>query len=71
METGLSRLVKSLLAYIEADGGGDLMGDFLSIIPVKVISHLLGAPHANKAPSGGWALGILGPLEPELSQCQE
>ena len=71
METGLSRLVKSLLAYIEADGGGDLIGNFVSIIPVKVISHLLGALHAHESPSRGWALDILGPLKPELSQCQE
>ena len=64
MEPGLVALVDSLLDRIEAQGGGDLIEDFASAIPVEIIGNLLGVPHAERGPLRGWSLAILGALEP-------
>lgn len=71
MEPGLVRLVDSLLDRIEAQGGGDLIEDFASAIPVEIIGNLLGVPHADRGPLRGWSLAILGALEPKLTPEQE
>ena len=71
MEAGLVKLVDSLLGRIEQQGGGDLIEDFASAIPVEVIGNLLGVPHADRAPLRGWSLAILGALEPKLTSAQE
>ena len=71
MEPGLVQLVDSLLDKIEAQGGGDLIEDFASAIPVEIIGNLLGVPHAERAPLRGWSLAILGALEPALKPEQE
>lgn len=71
MEPGLVTLVDSLLDAIAARGGGDLIEDFASAIPVEVIGNLLGVPHADRAPLRGWSLAILGALEPRLAPEQE
>jgi cytochrome P450 len=71
MEGGLIALVTRLLDDIEQQGGGDLIEDFASAIPVEVIGNLLGVPHADRAPLRGWSLAILGALEPQLSPAQE
>jgi len=67
MEPGLVRLVDSLLDRIEGQGGGDLIEDFASAIPVEIIGNLLGVPHEDRAPLRGWSLAILGALEPKLT----
>jgi hypothetical protein len=71
MEPGLVTLVESLLHRIEANGGGDLIEDFASAIPVEIIGNLLGVPHADRGPLRGWSLAILGALEPKLTREQE
>jgi cytochrome P450 len=71
MEPGLHVLVQSLLDAIEQKGGGDLIEDFASAIPVEVIGNLLGIPHHERAPLRGWSLAILGALEPKLTEAQE
>lgn len=71
MEPGLVTLVDGLLDAIEARGGGDLVEDFASAIPVEIIGNLLGMPHADRAPLRGWSLAILGALEPRLTPEQE
>ena len=71
MEPGLILLVESLLDAIEARGGGDLIEDFASAIPVEIIGNLLGVPHADRGPLRGWSLAILGALEPRLTREQE
>lgn len=71
MEPGLVLLVDSLLDKIEAQGGGDLIEDFASAIPVEVIGNLLGVPHADRGPLRAWSLAILGALEPSLTPAQE
>ncbi|MCJ0763975.1 cytochrome P450 [Variovorax sp. CYS-02] len=71
LEPGLVSLVDSLLDAIEARGGGDLIEDFASAIPVEIIGNLLGVPHADRAPLRGWSLAILGALEPRLTPEQE
>ncbi len=71
MEGGLVTLVDQLLDGIEARGGGDLIEDFASAIPVEVIGNLLGVPHADRGPLRGWSLAILGALEPALTAEQE
>lgn len=71
MEPGLVLLVDSLLDKIEAKGGGDLIEDFASAIPVEIIGNLLGVPHAEREPLRGWSLAILGALEPTLTPEQE
>lgn len=71
MEPGLVTLVDGLLDGIAAKGGGDLVEDFASAIPVEIIGNLLGVPHADRAPLRGWSLAILGALEPRLTPEQE
>jgi cytochrome P450 len=71
MESGLVTLVDQLLDGIAGRGGGDLIADFASAIPVEVIGNLLGVPHADRAPLRGWSLAILGALEPALTPEQE
>jgi cytochrome P450 len=71
MEPGLVSLVDGLLDGIEARGGGDLIEDFASAIPVEIIGNLLGVPHEDRAPLRGWSLAILGALEPKLTPGQE
>lgn len=71
MEPGLIALVDSLLDRLEAQGGGDLIEDFASAIPVEIIGNLLGVPHAERGPLRGWSLAILGALEPRLTPEQE
>jgi cytochrome P450 len=71
MEGGLVTLVDSLLERIAVQGGGDLIQDFASAIPVEVIGNLLNIPHADRMPLRGWSLAILGALEPQLSAQQE
>jgi cytochrome P450 len=71
MEPGLVALVDGLLDAIEAKGGGDLIEDFASAIPVEIIGNLLGVPHADRGPLREWSLAILGALEPRLTPAQE
>lgn len=71
MEPGLITLVDGLLDAIERRGGGDLIEDYASAIPVEIIGNLLGVPHADRAPLRGWSLAILGALEPKLTPEQE
>jgi len=71
MEPGLVQLVDTLLDRIEAQGGGDLIEDFASAIPVEIIGNLLGVPHAEREPLRAWSLAILGALEPALTPEQE
>lgn len=71
MEPGLITLVDGLLDAIEARGGGDLIEDFASAIPVEIIGNLLGVPHADRRPLRDWSLAILGALEPKLTPEQQ
>ena len=71
MEPGLVMLVDGLLDTLEANGGGDLIEDFASAIPLEIIGNLLGVPHADRGPLRAWSLDILGALEPRLSPGQE
>jgi cytochrome P450 len=64
MEPGLVALVDQLLDRIEARGGGDLIEDFASAIPVEIIGNLLCVPHEDRGPLRDWSLAILGALEP-------
>ncbi|MDP1954084.1 MAG: cytochrome P450 [Polaromonas sp.] len=71
MEPGLVKLVDGLLDAMEAKGGGDLIEDFASAIPVEIIGNLLGVPHTDRRPLRDWSLAILGALEPRLTPEQE
>ena len=71
MAPGLVQLVDSLLDTMQAQGGGDLIEDFASAIPVEIIGNLLDVPHADRGPLRGWSLAILGALEPSLTPEQE
>lgn len=71
MAPGLVTLVDSLLDRMERKGGGDLIEDFASAIPVEIIGNLLGIPHDDRGPLRGWSLAILGALEPALTPEQE
>ncbi len=71
MEAGLVQLVDSLLDKLQAQGGGDLIEDFASAIPVEIIGNLLDVPHADREPLRGWSLAILGALEPSITPEQE
>ncbi|WP_395060471.1 cytochrome P450 [Polaromonas sp.] len=71
MEPGLITLVDGLLDAMETKGGGDLIEDFASAIPVEIIGNLLGVPHTERGPLRDWSLAILGALEPKLTPEQE
>ncbi len=71
MEPGLILLVDRLLDAIGHKGGGDLIEDFASAIPVEIIGNLLGVPHEDREPLRGWSLAILGALEARLTPEQE
>ncbi|AOW15519.1 cytochrome [Hydrogenophaga crassostreae] len=71
MEPGLITLVDSLLDHIESQGGGDLIEDFASAIPVEIIGNLLGVPHGDRGPLRDWSLAILGALEPAITPAQQ
>ncbi|MEX1166997.1 MAG: cytochrome P450 [Hydrogenophaga sp.] len=71
MEPGLMTLVDSLLDRIEAQGGGDLIEDFASAIPVEIIGNLLGVPADDREPLRHWSLAILGALEPVITPNQQ
>ena len=71
MEPGLVLLVDQLLDEMDARGGGDLIEDFASAIPVEIIGNLLDVPHGDRGPLRAWSLAILGALEPTLTQQQQ
>lgn len=71
MEPGLVLLVEALLDAIEAKGGGDLVEDFASAIPVEIIGNLLAVPREDRGPLRAWSLAILGALEPRITREQE
>ena len=71
MEGALTVLVDRLLDQAARQGGGDLIDDFASAIPVEVIGNLLGVPMADRSPLRGWSLAILGALESTLTPQQE
>jgi cytochrome P450 len=71
MEPGLVVLVDQLLDRIDARGGGDLIEDFASAIPVEIIGNLLDVPRDERAPLRAWSLAILGALEPRLTPAQQ
>jgi cytochrome P450 len=71
MESGLVALVDQLLDAIEAPGGGDLIEDFASAIPVEIIGNLLDVPREERGPLRAWSLAILGALEPRLTPAQQ
>ena len=71
MEHGLVRLVDRLLDGMQQRGGGDLIEDYASAIPVEIIGNLLGVPHAERGPLRGWSLAILGALEASLTAQQQ
>lgn len=71
MEPGLILLVETLLDRIGERGGGDLIDDFASAIPVEIIGNLLAVPRDERGPLRGWSLAILGALEPKLTREQE
>lgn len=70
MEPGLILLVDSLLDGLAERGGGDLIEDFASAIPVEIIGNLLDVPHEDRGPLRDWSLAILGALEPTLTPAQ-
>ncbi|MDR7092829.1 cytochrome P450 [Hydrogenophaga laconesensis] len=71
MEPGLVLLVDELLDEMDARGGGDLIEDFASAIPVEIIGNLLDVPHGDRGPLRAWSLAILGALEPTLTPQQQ
>ncbi|MES2841199.1 MAG: cytochrome P450 [Pseudomonadota bacterium] len=71
MEPGLIALVDSLLDSLAERGGGDLIEDFASAIPVEIIGNLLDVPHPDRGPLRAWSLAILGALEPTITPVQQ
>lgn len=67
IEPALCAWVDGLLEGFEARGGGDLIEDFASAIPIEVIGNLLDVPREERGDLRDWSLAILGALEPALS----
>ncbi len=70
IEPALARWVDELLQRLAARGGGDLIEDFASAIPIEVIGNLLAVPQEERSPLREWSLAILGALEPQLTPAQ-
>ncbi|MDJ0949021.1 MAG: cytochrome P450 [Alphaproteobacteria bacterium] len=66
----VEELVDQLLDRFEERGEMDLIGDFASAIPIRLIGDILGVPEDEREPLRDWSLIILGALEPVLSQEQ-
>lgn len=70
MEPQIIALVDGLLDRLEDKGQFDFIEDFAAAIPIEVIGNLLKVPHEDRDPLRGWSLGILGALEPTVSEQQ-
>lgn len=66
----IEALVDRLLDEAAGRGGFDLIDDFASAIPVRLIGDMLGVPENEREPLRGWSLAILGALEPVLNREQ-
>jgi cytochrome P450 len=70
IEPALEKWVDELLDRLARRGGGDLIEDFASAIPIEVIGNLLDVPASERGPLREWSLAILGALEPQLTPAQ-
>jgi cytochrome P450 len=55
LEAPIRRLARDLLAAFAPSGHGDMIADFAAILPMSIISELLGVPHADRNDLRGWA----------------
>jgi cytochrome P450 len=60
-------LVDRLLEGAATRGSMDLIEDFATAIPVRLIGDMLGVPEDERGPLREWSLAILGALEPVLT----
>ena len=66
----VEELVDALLDRFAATGEMDLIGEFASAIPIRLIGDILGVPEEERGPLRDWSIIILGALEPVLSEEQ-
>jgi cytochrome P450 len=67
LQPRIEALVDRLLDRAAACGQIDLIEDFASAIPLRLIGDMLGIPDGERGPLREWSLAILGALEPVLS----
>ncbi len=70
LRPGIEELVDQLLDRFEERGEIDLIADFASAIPIRLIGDILGVPEDEREPLRDWSLIILGALEPVLTDEQ-
>lgn len=71
LEPRIVGLVDAMLDRCAADGGMDVIGDYASALPVRLIADMLGVPEADRGPLRDWSLAILGALEPVIDDRQK
>lgn len=64
----VERFVDGLVDRIEERKRFDLMTDFAQALPLNLVSDMLGVPENERLPLAGWAVRILGALEPSLTE---
>lgn len=70
LQPRIEALVDHLLDAVAACGTIDVIDDFATAIPVRLIGDLLGIPDDERGPLRDWSLAILGALEPVLTNEQ-
>ena len=56
----VARLVDELIDGFAADGGAELVSQFTSTIPIRVIAYVIGIPMEDYPTFHGWGLDIIG-----------
>lgn len=68
MEARVRKITDSLLDQLADKREIDLISDFATELPTRIISFMLGIPESHRAELRGFSLAILGALDPAVSQ---
>ena len=67
LEPQVREYVDGMLDGINTDDCFDAVGEFASLLPIRVIGEMLSIPEDERGPLRDWSLTILGALEPAIS----
>jgi cytochrome P450 len=70
MRPRLQALVDEALEQMAAKGEAELIGDFAYLLPLVVISEMLGMPRGDDERIRGWSQAITKAIDPSLSEAE-